>query len=186
MKAADWLHVGGISLAREPLATRLLRVIDEARAAGCKVSFDPNFRNLMTPEFDRTLEHVARRADAIKVSDEDLRGLFRTSDVAQALQALRAFNPSAPVLLTRGAEGAGLYAGKDAFTQASPAIEVVDAVGAGDAAMGGWLYSLMMNPIASGREHLRFAVAAGAAACLGAGAVPPSLGSIQRLLREMP
>ncbi|HWA14276.1 MAG TPA: carbohydrate kinase [Burkholderiales bacterium] len=186
MKAAQWLHVGGISLAREPLAARLIRVIEEAKAAGCKVSFDPNFRNLMTPAFDRTLEHVARCADAIKVSDEDLRGLFRTSDVPDALRALRAFNPSAPVLLTRGAEGAALYSGGEAFTQAPPAIEVADAVGAGDAAMGGWLYSLMSNPGAGGREHLRFAVAAGAAACLNAGAVPPDRTSIQRLLQRMP
>ena len=186
MAQAQWLHFGCISLVREPLAPRLLRVVDAARAAGRKVSFDPNFRNVMTPAFDRTLEYVARRADAIKVSDEDLRGLFRTDDMKRALATLRAFNPAAPVLLTRGAEGAELHIGDEVLTQASPQVRVVDTVGAGDAAMGGWLYSLMVQPDAPAREHLRFAVAAGSAACLRAGAVPPTLAAVQALLRDMP
>jgi fructokinase len=183
MAQAEWLHFGCISLAREPLATKLLGLLDEARAAGRKISFDPNFRNLMTPAFDRTLEYVARRADIIKVSDEDLRGLFRTGDIAQALARLRSFNPSAPILLTRGAEGAELHAGGEVLRQASPRIAVVDTVGAGDAAMGGWLYSLMTQPAAAPREHLRFAVAAGSAACLSPGAVPPELAAVQKLLQ---
>ena len=45
--------------------------------------------------------------------------------------------------------------------QASPPIEIVDSVGAGDASIGGLLYSLMNHPDAGWPAHLRRAVAAG-------------------------
>ena len=51
---------------------------DQVKAAGKRVSYDPNFRNIMTAAYDPTLRHIAARADVIKVSDEDLLGLFRT------------------------------------------------------------------------------------------------------------
>ncbi|HEX7810412.1 MAG TPA: carbohydrate kinase [Burkholderiales bacterium] len=182
---AEWLHFGCISLAREPLAGKLLRLLDAAKAAGRKISFDPNYRNIMTEAFDATLRYVAQRADVIKVSDEDLRGLFRTDDAAEGFAGLRELNPGAPILLTRGAEGAELHAGSKVLRQAPPAINVVDTVGAGDASVGGLLYSLMTRPDAGWGEHLKFAVATGTAACLHAGAVPPTLSSVTGLLRKM-
>jgi len=47
------VHCGGISLAREPLCSRLIVLLEDAKAAGARVSFDPNFRNLMTPATTR-------------------------------------------------------------------------------------------------------------------------------------
>jgi fructokinase len=179
------VHFGCISLAREPLAGKLLRLLDQVKAAGRKVSFDPNFRNIMDERFDATLRYVAERADVIKVSDDDLAGLFRTGDVDGALASLRSFNPSAPIVLTRGAHGAELHHGNRVWRQASPRIEVVDTVGAGDASVGGLLYSLMARPAAEWDAHLRFSVAAGAAACQQAGAVAPALAAVQSLLDRM-
>ena len=39
LRAARWLHVGGISLSRWPLADTLLGLIESARAAGVRISF---------------------------------------------------------------------------------------------------------------------------------------------------
>jgi fructokinase len=50
--------------------------------------------------------------------------------------------------------------------------------------MGALIFSLMTRPGADGGEHLRFAVAAGAAACTAAGAAPPSLAQVERLLQH--
>jgi len=182
---AEWLHFGCISLAREPLAQKLLRMLDAAKSAGKKISFDPNYRSIMTEAFDPTLRYVAERADAIKVSDEDLRGLFRTENVAEGLARLRAISPSAPILLTRGADGAEMHVGSRVLRQAPPVIRVVDTVGAGDASVGGLLYSLMTQPHADWDVHLRVAVAAGSAACLKSGAMPPALSSVNALLGKM-
>ena len=184
-QSVEWVHCGGISLAREPLRSRLVGLLEQAKAAGARVSFDPNFRNLMTPAYDATLVRVARLADVIKVSDEDLLGLFRTHDADSALAQLKALNPVATVLLTRGADGAELHAHGERLHQASPRIEIADTVGAGDASIGGLLYSLMEHADADGSTHLRWAVAAGAAACLRPGAAPPELAAVDAVLAQM-
>jgi len=181
----EWVHFGSISLTREPLRGRLLRVLDDVKAAGKRVSYDPNFRNVMTETYDETLHYFALRADVIKVSDEDLVGLFRTTDPARGLASLRAINPAVPILLTRGADGAELHLPDGRLAQQPPLIEVVDTVGAGDASIGGFLYSLMTAPDAGWAAHLRFSVATGAAACLQAGAAPPPLSLVERVLDKM-
>ena len=184
-RSCEWLHCGGISLAREPLRARLMGMLESAKATGVRISFDPNFRNLMTATYDATLERVAGLADVIKVSDEDLRGLFRTRDEDAALAQLKALNPHAAVLLTRGAEGAELHVGGQRLHQGSPSVVIVDTVGAGDASIGGLLFSLMNRPEADWQAHLRYAIAAGTAACLHAGASPPSLAVVEAVLAQM-
>ena len=183
--SCEWLHCGGISLAREPLRDRLIGMLESAKATGVRISFDPNFRNLMTAAYDATLARVSGVADVIKVSDEDLRGLFRTRDEDAALAQLKALNPHAAVLLTRGAEGAELHVGGQRLHQGSPSVVIVDTVGAGDASIGGLLFSLMNRPEADWQAHLRYAIAAGTAACLHAGASPPSLAVVEAVLAKM-
>jgi fructokinase len=185
LDALEWLHVGSISLTREPLRTHLLGLVDMVKAAGKRLSFDPNFRVVMDERYDPTLRYIAERADLIKVSDEDLCGLFRTANPNEGLARLRTINPHAPILLTRGANGAQLYAGSTVVTQSPPVIQVIDTVGAGDASMGGLLYSVMTHIDAPWETHLRYAVAAGAAACLQAGATPPTLDQVNKLVAGM-
>jgi fructokinase len=172
--AAAWVHFGGISLTREPLAGRLVELAARLKDDGVRISYDPNFRNLMGPSYDRVMASMARLADVIKVSDEDLRGLFRTDDERDALSRLRALNPDAAILFTRGADGALYYDGGRGWYAPAPAISVVDTIGAGDASIAALLYSRMLYPDAHAATHLRAAVAAGAAACTRAGAVPPT------------
>lgn len=181
----EWAHFGGISLAREPLAGNLLALAKSLKARGVRISFDPNFRVLMDEKFDGMLEAMVRLADVVKVSDEDLLGLFRTQDVMSAFQTLRGWNPDATVLFTRGAEGASLYQGDRSWSAKPPPIDVVDSVGAGDASMGGLLLSLMRQPEMDSSVHLRHAVAAGAAACLVAGANPPTPTQLESLLPQI-
>ncbi|MEJ6000067.1 carbohydrate kinase family protein [Paucibacter soli] len=184
-RALRWAHFGGISLVREPLARRLLELAEKLKSQGKRISFDPNYRSLMDSSYDETLERMCRIADVIKVSDEDLRGLFRTGDYHTGLAQISAWNPHATVMLTRGAEGASLFHVRGDFHALPPAVELVDTVGAGDAAMAGLLHSLMRHAEAAPEQHLRWAVAAGAAACTAAGAVPPSLAQVQELAPQV-
>ena len=184
MQGAQWVHFGGISLAREPLAGKLVALAQELKAAGVSISYDPNFRIMMDERYDATLRRMVELADVVKVSDEDLAGLFRHDDIDGAFAVLRGWNPQATYLYTRGAQGAALYQGEQTWQAAPPVIEVVDSVGAGDASIGGLLYSLMFRPEADGGEHLRFAVAAGAGACLAAGGAPPSVQLVESLLER--
>jgi fructokinase len=182
IQAVAWAHFGGISLARAPLSATLTRLAAALRARGAKISFDPNYRNLMETGYRPTLETMAALADLIKVSDEDLRQLFQTDDEADALAQLRALNPASMVLVTRGAGTATLLAGGETFEARPPRVEVADTVGAGDASIGGFLFSLMQSPQRGYAEHLAFALAAGAAACRHAGAHSPSLDEVVALL----
>lgn len=183
-KHAHWVHFGGISLARQPLSGKLVGLAEQLKANGVSISYDPNFRALMDERYDSVLRRMAALADVIKVSDEDLCGLYRCADPEPAFAALRALNPDATILYTRGADGASLHTADGAWRQAAPRITVADTVGAGDASIGGLLYSFMRMPHAAPQERLRFAVASGAAACLAPGASPPTLAQVRQLFEQ--
>lgn len=194
-EAVQWVHFGGISLTRAPLAGHLIELAQDLHRRGVKISYDPNFRNVMDQRYDPVLKTMSRLADVIKVSDEDLIGLFRTDDKDEALAALRNFNPDASVLLTFGAQGAAIHTANRHWQIAAPSITVVDTVGAGDAGIAGLIFSLIQEarrlPDSSGRQlpidwlqHLRFSVACGSAACVNAGAKPPQLAQVRALLEK--
>jgi fructokinase len=178
---AAWVHFGGISLARAPLAGTLVALARDLKRRGTKISYDPNFRALMDEGYDDTLRTMVGLADVVKVSDEDLHGLFRSDDAGAAFATLRAMNPAAAYLFTRGSDGAHLIRPDGAWQAAAPRADVVDTVGAGDASIGALLYSLMTWPERAGGSHLRVAVAAGTAACRVAGAQPPALADVLAL-----
>ncbi len=172
--AARVVHFGSISLAREPLAQRLVAEAERCRAAGRDVTFDPNHRSSMGPGYRATLARMVRVADTIKCSADDLVGLFPECGVEEAVRRLRAWNPSALVLLTRGAVGLTLYSATGRLDQPAFPVAVADTVGAGDACMGGWIASRLLRPDAPVAEHVAWAAAAAAASCRRAGAHAPS------------
>lgn len=176
-----WAHFGGISLARQPLASTLVALARQLKAQGVAISYDPNYRNLMDERYTPTLEAMASLADVIKVSDDDLRGLFPGLGVDDAFARLRAMNPAALCLLTRGGQGASLFRFEERCHALAPKVAVVDTVGAGDASIAGLLHSLSRQPGRSLQSHLHAALAAGSAACLQAGATPPLPAAMHQL-----
>lgn len=181
-----WAHFGSISLTREPLAARLVAQAESLKDEGKKISYDPNYRLTMDSRYDRTLERMCRLADVIKVSDEDLQGLFRSQDHHVGLAQISAWNPQAIVMLTLGARGAQLFHPQADLSATPPPLhQVPDTVGAGDASMAGLLISLMRAPDAAPERHLRWAVAAGAAACSGHGVDGLSTERVQALADQV-
>lgn len=175
-------HFGCISLVRQPLGERLLQLATELKARGVKISYDPNVRNLMGPEFPALFERTARLADIIKLSDEDLALIYPTLTPETALGRIGQFAPQALVLYTRGAQGLVLHSPFGRVEQAAFAVPVIDTVGAGDACIGGFLASLLQRPQQSFAVHLRFAAAVAAAACTRAGGHAPCREEVEGLL----
>ncbi len=167
-------HFGSISLAREPLATRLVAVAERCRAAGVHITFDPNHRRAMGPDWPAVAERLVRLAHVVKLSVEDLRHLVPGCAEGEALERLRAWNPTAVVVLTRGAAGMRLVGPGAVIEQPAFTVPVVDTVGAGDACLGGWVASWLGRPDAPLRTHLAFAAATAAAACRQPGAYAPT------------
>lgn len=188
-----WAHFGSISLAREPLASRLVSLAETLKRRGVRISYDPNFRVLMSEKYDAILHRMAAVADLIKVSEEDLRGLFRVNDERVALALLRQLNSRAVILFTNGEYGASVLVGDECWHARPPRVEVIDTVGAGDCSLAGMLSSVMRRPDSawdsgsdSGRDCcwerlLRQAVAAGTASCLSAGAEPPTTAQVNAM-----
>lgn len=183
LDATEIVHVGSLGVVREPLASRLIEVAQAARAAGKRISFDPNFRAPMAaPSYRDTLRRLAGLADWIKVSDEDLRGLFPELDEAAALAQLRTWAPDATMLVTRGASGMQLLHRDTVLFQPAFPTEVADTVGCGDASIGGWLASQLARPDASAADHLRYAAACAAVACEHAGAYAPTAAEVTGMI----
>ena len=181
-QSAEWAHFGGISLAREPLASRLVALAGELRAQGMRLSYDPNYRNLMQTGYRPVFEAMCRLADVIKLSDEDLAGLMPHGTPSQTLAEVRQWNPGAWWLYTEGAKGATLLTPEGSWHAAAPDVTVVDTVGAGDASIAALVASRLSRPDRSPAQHLAAAVAAGSAACQRAGATPPTLEAIETLM----
>lgn len=180
-----WAHFGGISLARQPLASTLVALAERLKEQGVAISYDPNYRNLMDARYTPVLHRMAALADVIKVSDDDLRGLFPGVELDAALAQLRAFNPAALCLLTRGGQGASLLRGDQRADARAPKVNVVDTVGAGDASVAGLLHSLARYPGRSLQAHLHAALAAGSAACMQPGANPPPAAAMHEFFEQL-
>jgi len=95
---------------RKQLAEKLLSEAVAVHAAGKKIAFDPNFRSQAnTPEYFATFHAIVSIANFIKVSDDDLLGIFPNLTLTEALAELRQFAPAAQILVTRGAAGMTLF-----------------------------------------------------------------------------
>lgn len=179
---AQVCHFSCISLARQPLGDRLVKLAQQAKGAGKRISYDPNWRNLMDSRYrEQTFPTMTALADMIKLSDEDLRHIYPGLTEHQALDELRALNPVAEILFTRGEHGMVLYTPDGRYEQPAIAVDVADTVGAGDACMAGWLASDLLGMTVFG-DRLRFSAACASLSCRHAGAHAPTLADVKGLL----
>ncbi|HEY9107787.1 MAG TPA: PfkB family carbohydrate kinase [Roseateles sp.] len=181
-RALRWAHFGGLGLVREPLAARLRALAEALKAEGRLISYDPRFRAPpMDASYDDTLEQMCRIADVVTVSEAHLRSLLRVADHRSGLAQIAAWNPGAWLLLTRDDGAATLFHGVEECGGRPPRVDVVDTVGADAATTAGLLDSLMRRAGAPAEQHLRWALAAGAAACTAPGFAPPRTGLVAAL-----
>jgi 2-dehydro-3-deoxygluconokinase len=147
------LHVSGITAAISSSAAAFLdRIIDRAHNHEVLVSFDVNHRLALwdCATAAATLESLARRADLVFTGRDEAESLWGTVTPAE----IRAYFPEVPELVVKDGEvGATTYRAGAEFFEPSHAVDVVDAVGAGDAFAGGYLAALLDG--ASPAERLR-------------------------------
>lgn len=173
IRSASLLHLSGITQAiGESVAQAGFAAIDEARAAGVKVSYDPNLRLQLWPlERARAVIHEAmRKVDVALPGLEDARLL---TDLSQPEAIARFYRDLGAkiVALTLGKEGS-LVAFDDRIERVPPyPARLVDATGAGDCFDGAFLAHWLKtdDPIAAGR----YATVAAGLSVEGYGAIAP-------------
>lgn len=128
-------HFGTLSLTDEPAASATRKAVALAKEHGLYVSLDPNLRKpLWKKEEDAkaAIEWSLRRADIVKISDEEIAWLWGLSPEEGAQKLLREYGVSL-VYATLGPKGCHAATKNAAVTVSSPGgIRVVDTTGAGD------------------------------------------------------
>ncbi|MEO5700482.1 MAG: sugar kinase [Casimicrobiaceae bacterium] len=173
LRAARLLHVSGISEAISASACdTVLAAIELARAAGAKVSFDPNLRLKLWPlsRARAIITHTIAQCDIFLPSLDEIRQLSGYTDVDALIDWSHA--RGAPlVILKCGPDGVWVSDGTRRAQIAPHQVDTKDATGAGDCFDGAFCVRTLAGdaPV----DAARYANAAAALATTGYGAVAP-------------
>lgn len=165
------------------LETSYIQYMKEARASGCLVSFDPNFRQDLWKErvnyfTDRCLDFL-KQAHFAKLSLEEAKLITKTEDPEKACELMHHLGVLC-IAITLGDKGTYLSVGNRGSYVASIPVEVKDTTGAGDAFVGCVLWQLAgsgdpMNALRNYdrmRDFTTLANKAGAHTTTAFGAIP--------------
>ncbi|GAA0542243.1 carbohydrate kinase family protein [Halorubrum ejinorense] len=172
LESVDVVVVGGVTLTVEPARSATFDLVERARAAGCRVLFDPNVRpELWEVDPAPTMRRMLSMTDVLKGSREDLGGDTLPTEPDELLDA----GPDA-VFLTEGDAGARLIAaegspwGRGEWHHGGYRVDdVADTTGAGDAFTAGVVAGLVDGT--APEELLGFANAVAAASTRFEGAM---------------
>jgi fructokinase len=194
-------HAGSVGMSEPAAAETTLKGLARARAAGALVSFDMNLRPALWPRGEDpapTIWRALELADFIKLSAEELDFLAASTSGTEAA-LVRLWDAKARLVMVTDGDHTTRWFTPDARGD-YPAFEVaaVDTTGAGDAFVGGCLYSLAVAGVGPATlpavaadparlaAMLRFASACGALAVTRAGsfAAMPTLAEVRSFLEQ--
>lgn len=144
IKNSKIFHVGSLSLTDEPAKGATLFALEEAKKAGCIISYDPNYRAPLWSSKEAAIEgmrSVLKMVDIIKISDEETALLTGFESPEEASKALVDLGIKT-VIVTKGAEGAIIRTKEGIVTSNALDVKAVDTTGAGDAFMGAFLWNV--------------------------------------------
>jgi sugar/nucleoside kinase (ribokinase family) len=160
----SWLHLSGSTLAlNENCRAACWYAVELAKAAGGRVSFDPNLRPELLP-VDQAVPLFScfmDAADLLMPTASEAHALAGAAEDDKAAQVLLR-NPHQILVYKRGAAGCTVYAAGNRMDLPGFVVEEVDPTGAGDCFNAAFLVGLEENW--SIEQTARFACAAGALA----------------------
>lgn len=185
-------HCGSVSLSENPCRNAQFAAAREARKNGVLVSFDPNWRPSIWPNYERAhtlIWKMMAESDIVKIADEEWEFITGTDDFNEGAEKVLAAGPRF-LAVTRGAEGAMYFTKGRSGTVVGLKVNAVDTLGAGDAFVAGLLSEIASAPsfdeflCGDIDSSLHFANACGAFATQRAGAIPslPTRDDAQALL----
>lgn len=195
LDGCDILHIGSISMIREPVKSATIKAVEIMKSKKGLVSFDPNIRPSLWSSEDVMIETIISMlpdVDILKVSEEELESITKIKDIKEAVSSLAQYN--IPLIIVSLGEKGSMAFIKDQDVHV-PAISItaVDTTGAGDAFIAGILYQLSKKDqllddlsITEMTKILEFANICGALTALNRGAIysMPSLEDVKRFISE--
>ncbi len=179
LEGLGFFHIMGCSLMADmAFGRRIVETMQAARAAGAKVSFDPNVRPelMKDPEAKDLIAEVLEQTNVFLPGKRELRMLSGCEDIEKAVQAMFQTYPALEVIaLKNGKKGCIIYTREKQFAFGVYAVLVLDATGAGDSFDGAFLCALL-----EGKSIEEAAKMATAAASLNTAAFGPMEGDISR------
>lgn len=186
---ATAVHVGTLGLVMEPSGAAIERLVLTDVPAATLVLLDPNCRPGAIADaaaYRERMSAIARRADIVKASTEDLAYLYPDIAVEAAAQALLRTGASL-VIVTDGPRPVRAFLPGAVVAEEAPSVTVVDTIGVGDAFGGGFLAWWTAHGFGKAdlahddlvRRALQAAVGTAALTCARPGADPPTLAELQ-------
>lgn len=179
LEGLKFFHIMGCSMMAETaFGRRIVDTMKAAKAAGAKVSFDPNVRPelMKDPEAGKLIDEVIENTSVFMPGKSELRTLSGKEDIEEAVAEMFAKHPDMEIIaLKNGKKGCIIYTREERITFGVYAVPPVDATGAGDSFDGAFLCALL-----EGKSLLDCAKFATAAASLNTGAFGPMEGKISR------
>ena len=140
------MFVTGTGMSREPSRTATLWAAEKSRRTGASVVLDIDYRPGLWPDaatFGSAVRTLARMADVVIGTEQEVEAAANESDPAAALRLLLALGP-ATVVLKRGAAGATIWRQGCPSIDVPPfGVDVLNTLGAGDAFASGFLYGYL-------------------------------------------
>jgi fructokinase len=184
------LHFGSISLIPEPCGSTY-ETLMKRNAKSKVICLDPNIRPTLIKE---KRKHIARlhrliaMADIVKISDEDVKWMTASDDLAKAAKAFLRKGAKL-VAITMGGEGCMVFTKRFSFSVDAPKVKVADTVGAGDTFTAGTLFYLSTHGLLTKkaiaaisedqiRSAVTYAMRAAAVTVSRVGADPPWAGEM--------
>lgn len=181
---ARWLHISGSTLAlNENCRTACQLALRLTRAAGGKISLDPNLRPELMPleDFQGVIEPYLVEADLLLPTAGEARAITGETDEYRAAQKI-ARKPGAITVLKHGSAGCSIHQHREYFEVPGFPVTEIDPTGAGDCFSAAFIAGLEAGlPLV---QVGRYANAAGALAVTKLGPLEgaPTQRQVEKLL----
>lgn len=146
-------HFGTLSMTDEPVRSATKRALEEAKKAGCLVTFDPNLRPPLWKSLDEAremMEYGFGYCDMLKISDNEIQFISGKEDYDEGIRYLQEKYHIPVIFLTMGKEGSRAYYKDLRVERAGYTVKAIETTGAGDTFCGCVINGLLKY----GVEHL--------------------------------
>ena len=193
-ETADFLVLGTLELAYPDTRDSITRALQLAEQYNIKVLIDVNWRPVFWPDPDtarETIQKVFQYVDFVKLSDEEAEWLFGTTDPGVITHRLQSVEG---VLVTASERGCAYCLGGNEGKLPAFSVSAVDATGAGDGFVAGFVHQVNRLGIRSladpetAKKALTYACAVGAITTLKPGAITaqPTDAEVEEFLHLRP